>query len=369
MGWPGRIVLAGALWAGILSPLPLGAADVFTVSGLAIDATASTAALARDRALADGQARAFEVVFRRLVPRESWPRRGEIGTPELARMIRDFSVDHERTSPVRYLAELTVRFEPDQLRQAFRAAGIPFAETRSRPVLLLPILDSAGVYALWDDPNPWRKAWDPALSGQGLVPLRLPAGDLRDMALIGAEQAVRGISERLAAMARRHQSGTVIVAVATRSPLGDRYQVELRRHAFEPGETGPEVIRFQPFAREPGESEAEALTSIALGIAGWLEEDWKTRNLLRSGDVGELMAEVPLQGLDEWIGILRRLDAVAVVDSHHPVFLSRSLARIRIVHYGDLDQLVVALAQNDLRLSRGAVHWQLGTRGGEAPSP
>ncbi|HJN04293.1 MAG TPA: hypothetical protein QF665_04170, partial [Alphaproteobacteria bacterium] len=65
----GLVLLLAAIF---IAPRPATAAeaeDLFTVSGIAVDATARSAALARDVALAEGQRRALEQLWRRLVLR------------------------------------------------------------------------------------------------------------------------------------------------------------------------------------------------------------------------------------------------------------------------------------------------------------
>src|SRR3546814_5337389 len=86
---------------------------------------------------------------------------------------------------VRYLADLTFRFNPDQVRSLLRGAGVPFAETRSKPVVVLPVFgDSAAGPTLWTGTNPWRDVWAQRRGDDGLVPLTVPLGDLGDLAAV-----------------------------------------------------------------------------------------------------------------------------------------------------------------------------------------
>src|SRR5260370_3811767 len=147
------IGLAALLW----SAGPAGAAapaDIFTVAGVPVDATASNAVAAREAARIDGQRRAFRILLERLTIAADHPRLPRVGDQQLTDMVRDFEVASERSSAVRYLATYTFRFRPDAGRTLLPDAGIPFAETVSKPVIVLAVLRRDDPTLLWDDPNP-----------------------------------------------------------------------------------------------------------------------------------------------------------------------------------------------------------------------
>src|SRR3546814_14129842 len=106
------------------------------------------------------------------------------------RTVRDFSVAHEKIGGGHYIASLTVRFNPEEVRQLLRARDIPYAETVSRPVLVLPVYVAAGAARLWDGPNPWFDAWAAQPPAEGLQPFTVPLGDLSDLRTVIGQQAM-----------------------------------------------------------------------------------------------------------------------------------------------------------------------------------
>lgn len=356
-----------------LAVAPAGGAataqDVFEVSGVAVDVTAETAAAARARALASGEQRAFEILLDRLTLKSDIDRLPVLSAADRAELVQDLSVADEKTSAVRYLAELTFRFKPREVRQLLRDLAIDFAETPSKPVLVLPVYRAAGVVVLWDDPNPWREAWrgmgGPDASA-GLVPMELPAGDLADIAAIGAEQAAAGDRARLKALSRRHGTGDVIVALAelAAAPGGapsisitvNRYGDSVSEQAIVTGVTG-----------RPGEAVEAVLRRAAARIADEIEDRWKADNLLQF-ERSEIVAVVlPIKSLGDWVTARSRLGRVAVVDRVDLVLLSRDEARLNIQYLGDIDQLALALAQADLSLREEEGNWILELDSGGAP--
>lgn len=355
------VLVAAALALCVATPSrAAGDPEAFTMRAVAVDATADSAAAARDKALAAGQAVAFERLFARLALASDRDKLPPIGPEALNDLVKDFEVADEKTSAVRYLALMTVRFKPEAVRALLRERGVGFAETGSKPLLVLPVQEVAGALALWDEPNPWRAAWAVLPPSDGLVPIVRAKGDLQDVALIGAEQAVRGDDRRLGAIARRHGAADVLVArAAMRYPEGAAaveggsgpwLQVTLMRF----GTAQLEQTRVEAFFREPGETDDALLARAAATIAGQVQENWKRNNRLRFDTGDELTVEVPLASLAQWIDIKAKLDAVPFIRRADLIFLNRKGARLRLNFIGDEEQLRVALLQSDLALERGA---------------
>lgn len=365
--WAGIIIVLGLLAALLAAPMASaqgGSADVFTIAGVEVDATADTAAAARDRALAEGQKAALGRLFDRIVLAADRNKLPEFNAGAIAELVRDFEVSREKRSSVRYLAVLRVRFKAHGIRAMLRGHDIAFAETRSKPVLVLPVFEVAGAFSLWGDPNPWRDAWLALPPSDGLVPLVRPAGGIRNAVLIGAEQAVRGADDRLAAIARHYAAADVLVAVAgfrmgSAGGEGQAAQAFLQVTLSRMGSALTEQTRLESFALRAGESRAAAIRRAVSLIASQIQEEWKRDNRLRFGVGKELTVIVPLTSLADWLAIKRRLAAVAFIQRSDLVYLSRKLARLRINYIGDEEQLALALVQNDIILERGPVSWTL----------
>ncbi len=132
---------------------------VFTVTGVAVDVTADTAAAAREAAHAEGHVKALDKLLARLLPGDELSLVRPLKPAEILAYVQDFSVANERTSDVRYLAELTFRFRPEAVRELLRANGLKHAETMSKPVVVLAIFGVEGAAVLWGEGNPWLAAW------------------------------------------------------------------------------------------------------------------------------------------------------------------------------------------------------------------
>ncbi len=355
-------IIGGALLAMAAAgvPAPAQTIDVFEIRKVEVDVTAETAAKAREQALADGERAAFKRLLRRLTMRSAHGRIPNLDAAEIATYVKDFDVASEKTAPDRYLARLNYRFKADDIRGLLRDYGFAFAETPSKPVLVLPVYQVAAARLLWDDPNPWRDAWAARPNIDGLVPLVLPLGDLADIGAIGVEQALAGDAQRLAAVARRYNAGDTLVAhgILGTDSTGGVSVLDVVATRYGGARDGAAIAKS--FIAATGESNDQLLRRAAAAIAADIEDNWKLDNLLRFGRAAVMAVTVPIRGLHEWLKVRKRLGRVAVIERTDLVLLSRDEIRVNLHYIGESDQLTVALEQADLRLSRNEHDWVLG---------
>jgi hypothetical protein len=348
-----------------------GAGDIYTVRNVAVDETAASAAEARQTALAVGHRRAFRRLMERLVPESQQSQVPAVDANLLPYYVLDFSVNNERTSPVRYLADLTFRFNAEEVRRLLRGADVPFAETLSRPVVVLPVYSGgSGEPTLWLDPNPWRESWALRPGDDGLVPMTVPLGDLGDLAAIDVERAQAGDAEALRAIAERYGAEAVLVATASLSGNPDDgsavLQVETRR--FDDGRLDS-TLRDR-LVQVTGEPLDGFLRRAADRIDSAVQENWKQQYLLQFGSQRSILVFVPLGGLDDWLTVRRRLKDVAAIQETGVAALSRNEAQVEITFLGDEQRLSRALAQQNLFLAlRPDSNWELTRADRPAPAP
>lgn len=338
--------------------------NVYEVTGVAVDVTAETATAARDKALAEGHAKAFRRLLERMTLRADHPRLPDLTAGGIATYVQDFSVSEEKTSATRYLAKLDFRFKQDEVRRLLTDQGFRFAETLSKPVLVLPVYREAGAMLLWDTPNPWRDAWASLPAAKGLVPLLLPLGDLTDIAAIGAEQAARGDLPRLAAVAGRYGTDDSLVVLAARATDPQTGTTLLEVTISRYGTPGAEQTLLRTFAAREGETPEALFSRAAAEIMLEIEDGWKRDNLLHFEDPAVIAVSIPIRQLPDWLSIRERLSEVAFIRYTDLVLLSRSEVRVNLHFIGSEEQLILALDQADLQLTREPDgEWVLRSRG------
>ena len=346
------------------------ASEAFTVRGVHLDVTAETAADARDQALIQGQAEAFQRLLARLLPRGELARVPALEPGRAVDYVADFQLANERTSDVRYLAEMTVRFNDQTLRRFLAANGLAHAETLSKPVVVVPVFGPAETARLWGEGNRWWAAWATRPLEGGLVPMIVPLGDLADIAGLNADQALAGDLAALGRLAERYGADDMLITQAVQfgePELGGYVSLEVGTSRLGRRQQSTTIETFlQTEAEDLLALYARAVETVVEGV----QEDWKQRNLLRPGLAKKITVAVPLSGLDNWLRIRRSLAGVAGVQRSDVVVLSRSRGEVDISFVGSEDQLVLSMAQSDLELSYDeADGWVLGVAGAVPEMP
>lgn len=344
----GLVMVAVTAWVTPATAQQTGPNSVFVVSGVSVDETAASARAAREQALTNGQIAAAEQMLARLTRKEDRALLPPVNIETARALVKSLQIENERTSDVRYLAELVVAFEPDTVRNYLNAANVPFTELRSRPVLVVPVLSEGTGYILWEEPNPWRAAWRDHPESYGLVPIVSPIGDLSDLTGLSAEQAVDADAGALGEAAARYGAGSALVAIATITGAASGAQsIEVTASRVGRFEETPLLISLQSAADET----QDTFLGRAVGaVISALDDDWKLSNTVSFGEGGRMLVAVPISGLPGWIEVQQRLADVPSVSQVSVNALTASSAEIEIDFRGAVPQLVRALDRFDLIL-------------------
>ncbi len=360
----GRFSLCPAITVAIGAGLSLSAmAEPFTVGDVSVDASGSSAQQAQARALATGQSIALSRLYKKLTLESDHAQLPAVEAGDVERLVRSYEVARERHSSQRYIANLTVHFDPVGVRRALRSAHIPFAETESPSRLVLPLLESDGALRLWEEPNPWRDAWHGIGWRHHLVNLVLPYGELEDLTTVSAEQARNGDANALSAIAGRYNARETLVALA-RLESGGGVGVTATRHVGDEST----IVFSRHIAAVP--NTAATLRQAALTMAETLESDWKLANLVDFSSLSTLDISTRLTGLENWLSIRRRFDSMSQLAGTQIVSLSRSEAQLTLRYYGALGSLSDALDSRGLSLiDDGSGGWRIETKDVATPLP
>lgn len=338
----------------------------FTISNIYIDASADTAIAARSIALSVGQRDAFQQLMTRLALSEYYSKLPSLDNAAIAALVQGLEIEEEKIGSARYLAKLTVNFKRDAIRSLMRNHRIPYSETPSKPVLVLPIYEVAGARNLWDEPNPWWTVWAERAQELSVVPFIMPEGDLRDVHIIGVEQALVGDRDSLEALYERYKVNDILVAhgVLRQDLVADipRLTVNVYRHGAHNNS-----MTVESFSGKSRNKLDALLTSAVAKVAKNVEEGWKRMTMLRFDDQGYLSVSVPLNRLEDWVDLRDGLLDAAEITKVDTLEFNRNAAQIGISYFGTPLQLSISLAQRDLKLINESGFWTLKSEPGSKP--
>ena len=276
---------------------------------------------------------------------------------QILSLIQDFSLHDEKQSLVRYRADLTVRFVPDQVLSFLRQSGVSVTETARQPVLLLPVWLANGTALLWEDTNSWRDAWFDLDLGATLVPLIVPPGDLEDLATLSAQEASEG-GEGVWLLADKYGARDVMIATLLTNQAGTIVQSSLslllERATSQPQQifidNRPETFHSSMSDSNPAQSNFNEpdLTLLAQDMNHKIQENWILDNRTSGTTEQWLAVSVPLNDLADWVTVKGKIDQTAKHSSLRR--LSRQRAELDLFFSGTVDQFSRALAQKGLVL-------------------
>jgi hypothetical protein len=137
--WRGALVPAFLALSILTSPAASAqTADLFTVSGVKVAASARSTNAARDLAMAQGRSFAWSELFRRLTAQDQWEKQPLLAGNELSRLIPLSEVRNERHNTTRYLADATFHFSQTEVEKMLRGPNDGLMERpESSPMIAL----------------------------------------------------------------------------------------------------------------------------------------------------------------------------------------------------------------------------------------
>jgi len=341
----GLIALAAMILAGS-GAWAAGDPKIFEVRDVPVDATAAAAQAARDQAFAQGQGQAFDILLRRLTLKSDWSRLPSAAGQDFKRLISGFAVGGEKRSSTRYIAKVTYVFVPERIRVILRGAGIPFSETRAKPVIVLPVLQTVeGKRLLWEPENLWAQVWREKPSAQGLVPMIVPPAD--PASPVQVDQLAAPSWAQLEPLATPRGASSVLIAEMTLRRAGDQLQADVSLTEIGPGKSSPSHITAS------GPDEKAAMGAAVDAITDPANEAWKQTTAVSEGTPQILIADVSYTTLDGWLRIRRAIQNVPTVRSLRIIALASDGAEVEISYVGTSEQLGLGLAQQDVALGMG----------------
>ncbi len=345
------------------------AASLYSARGIAVDKTANTASEAREIAIVEAQRRAFYALLRKLTPQTYHAELPQLDDNVIASMVVGVQVKNEKTSPTRYLADFTVDFKEDMILPILQAREIPYSESLSKPILVLPVFENNGVKNLWDEPNPWRDAWIEVFdSKQGpegsitrqddwaqvpVMPVLVPAGTLEDIKMISVDDAIYLREESINEIAKAYGAGNVLVAYAS---LQNQNGIRRLDISYQRNDSFSAAV-VETFTG--GDDDREIFRAAIFDLFSNLQESWKDQNILNRNIQNKLAVSTTIGSLADWISIKNRAQSIPAVQNLDVKELSVNSVFWEIAFLGDLSQLRSAFKQRNLLLEDEQGYWTL----------
>lgn len=349
-----KLCFYGALTAWLIGWAFVGRAQaapvdtkMFSASGIQVDVTAANAATAREQAMQEGQKKALMVVMERITPSYVIEQLPELVPDDILNFVQDISVLNEKTSSVRYMATLEVRFNPDAVRELLRQNGLPYVRTSGKPLLILPIYrrSASASPVLWEENNPWLRAWVNRNVESYMVPLFVPMGELSDLQTVSVDRILRGDLPAAQDLAKRYEAEGILIVELVRN--GQTFTVKGRAMDEMTASEIPNFTFSVPLTKNTATTFARAVKKVV----EHLESVWKSEQMVQFNEAASLVALVPVPDLAQWQKIKGRLDRIPIISSYYLQAARAGVMQLTIFFAENIDRLQKEMNKRMLTLT------------------
>jgi len=310
------------------------ASDPFTVKNVKVDATADTAIDAQLKATEAGQIRAAEILIERLTLESQ---RAELGLPEvtidMARsIIRGQSIANEKRSSRRYLANITVAFNPSRVKAKLESAGYKMIATQSRPRLILPIFNDDNP---WNE-NEWTTAWRNEAFMHSLTPVKYVNDDT--VGMITANEVLSLNKPALQRVAQ--QFGVAQILIAQASGSEGNISVTLTDYSVDTQQR-----------RSMGTVRASNFDGAAWSVVSKLENDWKQASVSLAENAKDMSVTVLYASQSDWMQLQDVINNSAQIQEARLDALSKDGAMMTLSFSGNINRLSNELAYKGVQIN------------------
>ena len=337
-----------ALATALLAPLPAAAQDLYSVSGIHVDAVGASSTEAFNTAILQGRPKAFQILYRRLTRQQDWTREPPLDGPGLVRLSRGYSVANERRSTTRYVADVSYMFSPDSVARLLRSLGIAYSATPAKRILVVAM--SPGVTH-----GPWAQALSAPAFRDSVVPFDV-AAPADDKSLGDLSFDTASWSDVAAAAARVNASEAALVQAVY---ANGKVTVNIRR--LGPGAAPAKSSVDVPLLQTVGTTYPAAAVAAVHAI----EDMWKSRTAVDFSQRGRLTADVRIASLDQWGELQRNLLAVGTVTGVTVTAMDIGYARLSVGYIGTPDQLRESLGAAGISLTNRSGQWFIAAAGSQ----
>lgn len=333
LGFICALYMLGVSWAQAHS-------NAYVITGVHVDVTDKNAGLAQQKAFKEGQVEAFKRLIQRLTRQSETEI--EISDAQLSTFVQSHIVDKEKRSGVRYIADMTYRFDKAKVETFLSQQNIDFLPYDVKPLLILPIMAShQGRTLLWEEENTWLHTWAQVNPHTQTITFEIPEGNLQDIQDLSGEETLSLKAFLIEKLIRRYGAKGAVVVY------------------YNPVEsTAPEVKAW--YLSPAGESyliplgaswdETTDMPSLISIVTEKIEEFISQYSSEEDASLNFINVTVHVKDQAEWLRTNRVLQKVFPIKGLKVESMSPKKIDVLIDFVGNVENLKKKLQQSDLNL-------------------
>ena len=277
----------------------LAGADLYDVAGIPIAAEDTSAQAARAIAIQNGETVAFQSLMDKMLTLEHKDTLVLPAEADIIVMVQNVSLADEKYTATKYMADLSVRFNPQKIQAFLKAQHLPFLTEESPVSVVVPVWNDGQRQIVLEEDNP---VYSYLKGAENPTDIRIPAGDLEDMAWAQTliDEGDESVADSLCA---KYGASQVMILKMAVDEVGQEYA----------------LIRFVPDTGAPEQSIPSVLLSKSVDGRPDIGEMWteilnRKEQIWRSVKTEDLnrpdlfWIRVPIRRLADWVQIRKKLE-------------------------------------------------------------
>lgn len=341
---------------------PLAAAPS-SLAKVSVKAEAPDAIAAQQKALAEGEAKAFLEVLRARAPQKADVIAAKVTPAQRAQLLKSVSIENENARAGTYEATVTYVFEEAKISALVEEQKGLVAEMGGDGLLILPLYHNGSQLLLWEPENYWRSVLTRQALEKGAGQLVVPFGDGKDSLLAPVATVQGGAKEPLMDVARRYGTRNAAIVTAQLMEKDQRRVAEVRLRR--PGQPTSEDVVLT-FSAQSSEETSESLLQRAAA-----ETVLKLRALNQQFSLFAPPENQKLKGRvlraefpqwQDWQAIRKQLEGLPGVDFVDIGAISADYAQVTLYYRGEESPIQRALMDRGLQVTPTGEFWTLSLR-------
>lgn len=330
------LTLAISIWGSSLC----AADSFFTISNIHVDVTAKDAQAAQNQAKVIARRDAFNELLNRISIDSS--QNLSLTDDEIADLVLSETINSEKHSPVRYIADFTIHFDEEAVNQKLQAKDVTHITSRGEPVLVIPLYKKDNHTYLWENDNHWFDAWQENLDDlKSINPLELPSKDIEDIQDLSVDEALQQNVGEISKLTTRYESPNALIVFYDATVADPTHSIQIW------------YINAQGFVYQlpvvPSNLVAESPLEKALFDTVSSLDAFQRKTLITdSPHIEPIVVEVKFASHAEWLSIQKTLKTMLSVKSMEITSLSRTNASLELEVIGGVDKLNEGLSNHNL---------------------
>lgn len=315
-----------------------------------VDVTDVNASEAREKAMNSANRQAFEIIVKKITTSGQASELLRLSDKQILNFIKEMAVISEKSSNVRYIADLQVTVNEDILKSYLSEKEIKTVVEAASKVVIVPVFRNyeSDKPLLWEENNPWRKAWESNPPRNSLVTVN----SLKYMPEVTADAALAYDSVALETVRLNNNANDVYVLDAVFDGIdGLKISVSSLKNAVNAGE----IIRIPGDRNQPEELFARAIDEVRMRI----ENKIKSQNIADSQMQSSIDVLYNYTALTDWINVEKSLKNIAYIRDLQLIAMTPGIVQFRIDFIGSEDKIMQSIRDKGMNLTAYESIYQL----------